>query len=59
MVFSLTTGRALFAEGPKPSAKAQKPSAKPLPRAALGKAFAEGGPRQRALGEFLDGKNGL
>ena len=58
-----TTGLALFAEEPKPSAKAQKPSAKssqkilsrqrgPLPRAfyrALGKAFAEGqhGTRQR------------
>ena len=32
-----TTGGALFAEGPGHSAKAQKPSAKALPSAALGK----------------------
>ena len=33
----VTTGGACFAEGLYPSAKAQKPSAKALPRAALGK----------------------
>jgi hypothetical protein len=37
LCFSTTTGRGLFAEGPKPSAKAQKPSAKALPRVALDK----------------------
>jgi hypothetical protein len=35
--YSLTTGCILFAEGLRHSAKAQKPSAKPLPSAALGK----------------------
>ena len=34
---NFTTGGALFAEGPGHSAKAQKPSAKALPSAALGK----------------------
>ena len=33
----ITTGGGLFAEGPGHSAKAQKPSAKALPSAALGK----------------------
>ena len=48
-----TTGDALFAEGPGHSAKAQKPSAKALPSAALGKGFAECRPRQRALGKKI------
>jgi hypothetical protein len=37
VIIPFTTGLACFAEGLWPSAKAQKPSAKALPRAAVGK----------------------